>query len=447
MAAPSGAAASASGTPDVTAFADLPLPGQLDAWLGAANHVPFPTKTSGDVSVRRAAVAGRSVLVVAFDYSRQNGSIGPAEAQQITEALEAAVSANHPLVFLMHTSGMRVTAGMGTVAALRNLLRSVLDAKLAGQPLFAVVTRFAFGGASMLASLCDRRTMQPGSLLAMSGPKLIERIAGRDRLDASDRAAVRALIGGEARAAVTETTLLCADDPVAYRAALAAWLATLDARELEVDWIEQRHEALRRRLASQALPPPASSPRAGQDATTQRALDLLGEPVEDLRATGPVRFGTIGNDREAVVCGLVGGHPATASSAFALADGLLQWAGPRSGLRITVLADVENHSADPADERIVLSEYLAHLALVLRRLHRHGNDVHVILTGASGGGIFAALAAGASRVSMLDGARLQVLPPAALAAIDKSTHGDDETLAAALAAGAVDSAYPGAIPA
>ena len=57
------------------------------------------------------------------------------------------------------------------------------------------------------------------------------------------------------------------------------------------------------------------------------------------------------------------------------------------------------------------------------------------------------LAPGASRVSMLRDARIQVLSPAALAALDKAADREDETLSAALSAGAVDSAFPAKSPA
>ena len=106
-----------------------------------------------------------------------------------------------------------------------------------------------------------------------------------------------------------------------------------------------------------------------------------------------------------------------------------------------MLADIENHSADPADERVVLSEFLALLALTLRSAHRRGHVVSVIVTGVSGGGIFAALAAGATRVEMLHDARIQVLSPAALAAIGQQATPEDESAAAAMRAGAVDAIF------
>ena len=44
---------------------------------------------------------------------------------------------------------------------------------------------------------------------------------------------------------------------------------------------------------------------------------------------------------------------------------------------------------DPDDERVFLSRYMAMVALVLRSFHRAGYQVHLIVTGVSGGGIFA----------------------------------------------------------
>ena len=422
-------------------FADLPLDQQIDAWLGLRSHAPIVLRSTGDVAVHRATLGRHTMIVVAFDYTRRYGSIGPAEAVQIAEALQHAVAEQCPLVFLMNTSGMRVTEGMGTVAALRNLLRALLDARLTGQRLFAVITRHAFGGASMIASLCDRRIMHAGSLLAMSGPKLIEKIAGGNALRASDADAVAALMGGAARAAVSGTTLLCDDSPDAYRAALASWLGDALSEPMVNERIAVRMQALRTCLGDRALKRPQAVAMGTLDADTVRVIGHILPGVPAVTRSGSVVFARGSGSDTAIVCGFIGGGAATAPAIFAVADELFAAAGNRAGLQISILADVENHSADPADERVILSEYLAHLALTLRLLHRRGNDVHVIVTGVAGGGIFAALAAGATRVSMLPTARIQVLSPAALAALDKRADTDCETLESALAAGAVDSAF------
>jgi hypothetical protein len=117
-----------------TAFARLPLSEQLDLLLGGGTHAaPSATRASGDLVVRSATLEGHDMVMAAFDWTRSRGSIGPAEATQLGEALALAATRGVPLVFLMNTSGMRVTEGMQTVVALRTLLRGVLDARLAGQ--------------------------------------------------------------------------------------------------------------------------------------------------------------------------------------------------------------------------------------------------------------------------------------------------------------------------
>lgn len=423
-------------------FAKLPLSEQLDAWLGRDAHTALDLDAEGDLVVHGAVVDFHPCVVVAFDYAKAHGSIGPDEAEQISEALEIAGERNVPLVFFMNTSGMRVTEGLATVDALRRLLRNVLDAKLVGQRMFAIVTRNVFGGASALASLCERRAMNADAVLAMSGPKLIEKIAGADVFSASDAAAVRALIGGEARAAVTETTQLCDDTPKAYRAVLSEWLTSRheESDDFLLDWAQQ----LRTRLGARALPRPAAVPATALDPVSAQVVHQLLGRNADIKGTGNVLDARASRAGAPVVVGLVGGVDATAPSVLALAEQLLRIAHTPTALRIVVLADSPSHSVDPADERVVLSEYLSHLALSIRFAHDEGHEVDVVVTGTAGGGIFATLAAGATRVLMRRDARVQVLPPDALAAIGKQADPDDETLYAALDAGVVDATFPDA---
>lgn len=426
-----------------TTFARRPLNEQFDLLLGSGAHAALPAPTtSGDVMIRMAALEGHRMVIVAFDWARSRGSIGPAEAAQLGEALALAGAQGVPLVFLMNTSGMRVTEGMQTVVALRTLLRAVLDARLAGQRIVALITHHAFGGASILASLCDRRAMHAEAILAMSGPKLIERISGREALAADDPAAVRALLGGAARAAASGATEACEDAADAYRAVLLRWLsapACISAPDVGA-WCR----ALRARLGSRVLAPATASSLDALDIPTRRTLlRLLGNGAS-VRRTGDLIVATGAGTDTPLVLGLVGGGTATAPLALALAEQVLA-VGPETR-SVVVLADIENHSAAPEDERVVLSEYLALLALSLRATHHRGHDVRVIVTGVSGGGIFAALAAGATRVEMLRDARIQVLSPEALAAIGQQAVPEDESSTAALRAGAVDTIFEDAPP-
>jgi hypothetical protein len=142
------------------------------------------------------------------------------------------------------------------------------------------------------------------------------------------------------------------------------------------------------------------------------------------------------------VLALVTPQGAGARDALALARELI--APVRRGelqKRCVLLVDAESHRATPDDERVVLSEALAHLALVIRALHRQGQAVEVIVTGRGGGGIQGALGSGATSVAMGPQARLYVLPQAAMRALNKSEDAEAGSIATALAVGAIDKPY------
>ena len=114
---------------------------------------------------------------------------------------------------------------------------------------------------------------------------------------------------------------------------------------------------------------------------------------------------------------------------------------PLRAPRTVILVDTPGHRATPDEERVVLSDFLAHLALTIRLMHRRGDIVDIIVTGLGGGGIQGALGSGATSVAMAPGARLLVLPPAALRALDKQQRDDEGRLDEALQTGAVDAPF------
>ena len=90
---------------------------------------------------------------------------------------------------------------------------------------------------------------------------------------------------------------------------------------------------------------------------------------------------------------------------------------------------------------MVLSEYVAHLALCLGDSCRRGVEVVVRIEGECAGGIYVALAAGAKRVEATPEASLRVLPRQAVEVVlGKSLP--EETLEDALAAGVIDRIVP-----
>jgi hypothetical protein len=423
-------------------IADLAASQVLEAIVaGAARRVI--DLGPGDLRALEITFEAQRVYVVSSDDARNRGSIGSQEADQIVAALALAGKDGAPLVFLLETSGIRVTDGTAGIASLRRLLRAAEDARLGGTRLLAMVTKSAFGGASILASVCERRIVHAGSVFSMSGPKLIEQSAGVDRFRAGDGVAVRSLLGGEARARASSSFIVVQPDAEAYKMALVDWLRSPAPASLTLERLRQHTAWLSERLTA-ALPDPvdvAVDEGAPDDETARILADMLPSGFRMQRVENVLIVQGFGPSAPRVLvlsCPEGAGARDTLALARALVDAmpLCEGAG-----RCVLLVDAESHKATPEDEQVVLSEVLANLALVIRALHRLGTRVEVIVTGRGGGGIQGALGSGATSVTMGPRSRLSVLPQSAMRALNKSEDADAGTIATALKVGAIDGAY------
>jgi malonate decarboxylase beta subunit len=100
-----------------------------------------------------------------------------------------------------------------------------------------------FGGMSMAAALCSRLIVTRQARLGMNGPEVIEQEAGIAELDASDRALIWSLIGGEQRHAVGLADDLVEDDAAAIAAAVRDAFAAgppLLERSAQVEYLVKR---------------------------------------------------------------------------------------------------------------------------------------------------------------------------------------------------------------
>lgn len=433
-----------SPTPD--AAAQLPVsssctaPLLRDAVCARAASTPLALGP-GNLQATLTTADDKPVLLLCFDYALQQGSIGIAEADQLQTAVRHAREHGLHLVWLIESSGIRVTDGTAGIASLRRVLRDVQDARLDGLRLLAMVFKSAFGGASILTSVCERRVMNTATLLSMSGPKLIEQSVGTARFDANDKAAVTALLGGAARAAGSADVVLADASVPSYLAALDAWLADAAPAPVNAAWLQRQLAQLCARLPQQLLEPQALPlPSPLLPAHAQDLLEHVLPAHTGMHACEGVLIAQAATSSHTRVLGLMTPEGCTARDALALTRELLR--PPASAYtRSVLLVDAPGHAATPEDEQLVFSEVLALLSLAIRWLHRQGQRVDVVVSGSGGGGIQAALAAGASSVSMGPQARLYVLPKAAMQALNKAEDEDAGTLATALATGAIDHAF------
>jgi hypothetical protein len=379
------------------------------------------------------SVGGKPVLIAATNQEVAGGSFGVAESHFLSALFQQSQSANLPFILCLDSAGARLDEGLPALGAFRQLYRHLLDLRLAKVPLLALLGRDCFGGASMLATTCGQRVYSESSRLAMSGPAVIQALGGLHELDAADAAAVAALMGGTARAVLGQSEHLCEDSFAAYRQSAMEWIDGESAHLGLLDLREQ-HNRLGTRLMAYGM---ALSPTSNAAPELPSVLREIVPSGFQARSTDGVLVGRTLKSSPDSFFGFIDGTPVGALAAWTLAGECLTLANLHPGQAATLLLDSPGHAPAARDERVMLSEYVAHLALVLSFLRERGHRVTLQVLGEAAGGIYVALAAPATRVVALPGANVQMLPSAAMARIigRQNARGDVDDY---LRAGVVD---------
>jgi malonate decarboxylase beta subunit len=170
------------------------------------------------VVIARGQIEGHEAVVAAIEGAYLGGSIGEVSGAKIAGALELALrdcERAQPIVplLLLETGGVRLqeaNLGLAVIAE----IHSAIVALRRHVPVIGVVAGMVgcFGGMSLAAALCTHLILTRHARLGMNGPEVIEQEAGIAELDASDRATIWSLIGGEQRYATGLADKLVDDD-------------------------------------------------------------------------------------------------------------------------------------------------------------------------------------------------------------------------------------------
>ena len=343
---------------------------------------------AGTLLLGRGVISGCAVQVAATDRRAAGGSFGVAESDALAHRLQLATREQEPVLLILDSAGARIDAGLPALGAFRRLYAAALQARVAGLPMIALIGRDCFGGASMLAMLCGARIYTQSSRLAMSGPGIVEAAVGKAAFDASKAAAVRKLMGAQARARIDSAAVLCDDALDDVRPALLAALATAHAPVTP----EVHHRKLRERMDEAGI-----------------AVGGGEHNFADGKAVG-------------------------AAACWTLAD---QFIAESGNVPQELELDSPGQAATVADEELLLSEYVAHLALCIAAARAAGRAMNLRIIGEAAGGIYVALAAPAQCVEAATGARVRLLPPAAEERVLGKAQ-PDASLQQALEAGVID---------
>lgn len=170
------------------------------------------------VVIARGLIDGAAAVIAAIEGAYQGGSIGEVSGSKIAGALELALhdcergSAVRP-VLLLETGGVRLQEANLGLAAIAEIQAAIVALRR-HVPVVAVAGGIVgcFGGMSLAAALCSTLIVTRQARLGMNGPEVIEQEAGIGELDASDRALIWSLMGGEQRYATGLADVLVEDD-------------------------------------------------------------------------------------------------------------------------------------------------------------------------------------------------------------------------------------------
>jgi malonate decarboxylase beta subunit len=204
------------------------LPPQQSAPSPHLARLGLPGALDDGVVVGSAVLDGMPVLFAAQEGQFLGGAVGEVHGAKIVGLLARAQAVRpRAVLLLIDSGGVRLHEANAGLIAISEIMRAVLGARAAGVPVVALIGGLcgAFGGMGIVASLCSHVIMSEEGRLALSGPDVIETVAGVEEFDARDRALVWRVTGGKHRLVTGDCDTLVDDDIAAFRAAAARAIA------------------------------------------------------------------------------------------------------------------------------------------------------------------------------------------------------------------------------
>lgn len=130
------------------------------------------------------AVNGLKVSLAVMDFRFAGGSLGSAEGEVLTRAIERATEEEIPLIIVCNSGGARMHEGILSLMQMAKTsaaLARLDDKKL---PYVAILTDPTTGGVSAsFATLGDVIIAEPGAMIGFAGPRVIKEITLKDLPD------------------------------------------------------------------------------------------------------------------------------------------------------------------------------------------------------------------------------------------------------------------------
>jgi acetyl-CoA carboxylase carboxyl transferase beta subunit len=133
------------------------------------------TGLSDAIVIGLAAIERRPCELAVMDFAFMGGSMGSVVGEKLSRACDSAIEHGVPLVAVTSSGGARMQEGILSLMQLPKTVCAVEDLHDAGQPLIVVMAHPTTAGVlASFASLGDVLLAEPGSLIAFTGPRVVE---------------------------------------------------------------------------------------------------------------------------------------------------------------------------------------------------------------------------------------------------------------------------------
>jgi len=155
--------------------------------------------------VIKGKIGGLPAVAVSLEGAFQGGSIGEVSGAKAVAALDLAARDSErgkttAAVLLLETGGVRLQEANLGLAAIAEVISSILVLRQHAPVITLVAgTVGCFGGMALAAGVSSYVVMTREARLGLNGPEVIEQESGIEEFDASDRALIWAIHGGEQR--------------------------------------------------------------------------------------------------------------------------------------------------------------------------------------------------------------------------------------------------------
>jgi len=207
----------------------------------------LPEQFDDGMIVGHGRLEGTRVLIAAQEGRFMGGAFGEIHGAKLTGLLRASREIRSmPVLIMFDTGGVRLQEANAGEIAISEIMRALVDARLAGVPVVGLIGGRAgcYGGGGLIAGCCSALAVSEQGRISVSGPEVIETNRGVEEFDSKDRALVWRTMGGKHRRLIGGAEILVDDTIASFREAathLIKRAPPLDAVTLEAEQSRLEH--------------------------------------------------------------------------------------------------------------------------------------------------------------------------------------------------------------